>query len=104
MTLIRDNVNTLFASLNSAVPSVNAQTIWLDELRYIDPNKTDVTVWMSGFLTIARDSDYLISLSTNGAAILYLSTDATEANKQIVASINTGVSTNTTVTLQASKR
>lgn len=104
VNMIRDNVNTVFSSLVSAVPSGSAQTIWIDELRYVDPNKTDVTVWMSGFLSIARDSDYLISLTTNGVAVLYLSTDSTEANKVLVASVNGATITSTTVTLKASKR
>lgn len=102
--MVRDNVNTAYASLATANPSANAQTIWLDQLKYVDPNKTDVTVWMTGFLTIARDSDYFISLSTNGAAILYLSTDSTAANQVLVASVNGATVTSNTVTLAASKR
>ena len=102
--MLRDNVKLSFGSLVSATPSANAQTIWLDELAYIDPNITDVTVWMSGFLTIARDSDYLISLSTNGVATMYLSTDSTEANKIVVASVNGASISSNTVILAASKR
>jgi len=81
INLVRDNVNTAFASLGSATPSANAKTIWLDELKYIDTDTTDVTVWMQGFLVVAKDSDYLVSVTTNGAAVVYLSTDSTEANK-----------------------
>ena len=101
--MLRDNVLTSFASLASSNPSASAQTIWLDELKYVDPNRTDVTVWMDGFLVVARDSEYQLSVSSNGAAILYLSTDSTEANKQLVASVNGATVTNNKVTLQASK-
>ena len=69
--------------MDSALPSVNAQTIWLDAASYQDNNIVDVTVWLKGFLIIAKTSDYLFSLKTNGDAKLYLSTDATKANRVI---------------------
>ena len=61
------------------MPSVNAQSLWLDAAS--DNNTVDVTIWFNGFLTIAKSSDYLFSVKTNGGAKLYVSTDSTSANK-----------------------
>jgi hypothetical protein len=76
-----ENIFTSFTSLNSAVPSGNAQSSWLDIASYQYPNSTDVTVWLTGFLAPSSTSEYLFSLTTNGNAKLFLSTDGTSANK-----------------------
>lgn len=81
ITLIRDNVYTPFASLQTATPSANAQYDWLDVASFADNQSVDVTVWLKGFLLPMKSSDYKFSIKANGPTILYLSTDATSANK-----------------------
>jgi hypothetical protein len=80
---LKENIFTSFASLTSATPSANAEKIWLDEFKYDEQNSTSVTIWMSGFIVIARTSPYLFSVNSNGVAVLYVSTDSTEANKVV---------------------
>jgi hypothetical protein len=81
INLVRDNVYTSFASLDSSVPSSSAKTIWLDVASYQDNQTVDVTIWLNGFLAISKSSDYLFSIKTNGAAKLYLSSDESSVNK-----------------------
>ena len=50
ITIIRDNVNTAFASLGSVTPSASAQYDWLDAASFVDSQAVDVTVWLKGFL------------------------------------------------------
>lgn len=79
ITVIRDNVYT--PSLTGAVPSANAVYSQLNDANYIDNQTVDATVWLKGYLLPAKTSKYDLSISTTGSAVLYLSTDATSANK-----------------------
>ena len=75
------NVFTQFTYLGSAVPASNAQLSWLDVASYQYPNSSDATVWLTGYLAPSVSSDYLLLLTTNAYAKLYLSTDSNSANK-----------------------
>ena len=77
--MARDNVFT--SNLVGAVPSPNAVYSQLTDARYIDNQTSDVTVWIRGFILPAKDSRYEFSITTNGPAVLYLSTDASSTNK-----------------------
>jgi len=81
ISLIRDNVYTDLANLAGATPSANAQKSILNQASYTDIQQSDVTVWLKGFFNPKTSSNYEFSLVTNGEAQLYVSTDATSANK-----------------------
>lgn len=81
VTVIRDNVFTDSGSLASALPSSNATYSVINDAQYIDNQTVDVTVWLKGYLLPKRTSKYEFSISSNGGALLYLSTDDTPANK-----------------------
>lgn len=81
INLIRDNVYTALAGLAAATPSANAQTNVLSQASYTDTQLSNVTVWLKGFFNPKISSNYEFSLVTNGEAQLFVSTDATSANK-----------------------
>jgi hypothetical protein len=74
--ITRDNVSTSFASLDIILPSKNSQKNWFDAASFKDTGNVSVTVWLTGFLTPARSSDYIFSLKTNGVAKLFLTTES----------------------------
>ena len=82
VTLIQDNVFT--SSPAGASPSGNAVYSQLNDARFVTNQTTDVTVWLKGYILVSKTSKYDFSVSTNGLAVLYLSTDASSANKALV--------------------
>ena len=83
INLITEAVFTPMSSLATAQPSSSAQYNVTNLAAYYPVgNQTgDLTVWLIGFLSPQRTSLYELSLVTNNSALLYLSTDATSANK-----------------------
>ena len=81
VTVIRDNVYTSSANLASAVPSANAVYSYLNDAQFVYNQTTDVTVWLKGFILPSKTSSYEFSITTNGTASLFISTDSTSANK-----------------------
>jgi hypothetical protein len=79
MTVYVDKVYT--SSLSSATPSTDATVYQLDSASYTENGTSAQTIWMKGFFTPARSSSYSFNIQTNGQALLYLSSDATSANK-----------------------
>lgn len=81
VNIIRDNVYTSFNSLAAAIPSSQASQSVYRDTNFTDTQSVDVTIWMKGFISSQKDSLYEFSIVTNGEAALYISTDATSANK-----------------------
>lgn len=81
ITVYRDNLLTSSASLSTATPSANAQVSTLNDASYVDTQNVDVTIWMKGYIKPAVSSNYEFSISTNGQAVLMISTDSTSAAK-----------------------
>lgn len=75
------------ASLSSANPPTpsSAPLSWTDDALYVSNSSTAETVWLIGFVRVAKAGTYTFSLDTNGAAALFLSTDDNPANKVRVA-------------------
>ena len=87
ITLIEDGgLYTSSANLSTAQPSSNAQYSELTMASYTASSSGARTIWLKGFLAPGKTSQYKLSLVTNGAAELYLSTDSTSANKTKIAS------------------
>lgn len=80
----RDNVYTSLNILGSSSPSANSINFIANETSYNDTFTSDVTIWFIGFINIKKTSLYEFNLITNGNAELYISSDATSANKVIV--------------------
>jgi len=85
ITLLKDSVATTAQNLATAVPSNNAVSMVLDKASFVDSGSTDITVWFKGFIYPRVNSTYEFSVVTNGVAKLFISTDATSANRQSVA-------------------
>lgn len=79
INLIVDNVYTPYSNLATASPSPNAVSNVTNQVAFSATGP--VTVWLKGFISPQKDSNYQFILQTNGAAVLYLSTDATSVNK-----------------------
>jgi len=79
ITVLVDNVYS--SDLTQASPSGSATTSEATQASYSTSQSTDVTVWLKGFLSPQKDSDYDFTIQTNGNALLYLSTDSNSANK-----------------------
>ena len=75
------NSFTPYALLNTSNPPTNAQVNWLDSASYQYTGKSNVTIWLTGYLAPSVSSDYLFSITTNGFAQFYLSTDSTSSQK-----------------------
>ena len=87
ITLIEDSgISTSSANLGTAQPTANAQYSELNMASYTASSSGARTVWFKGFLTPGKTSQYKLSLVSNGAAELYLSTDSTSTNKVKIAS------------------
>lgn len=86
VTLIQDNVYT--SSLDGAQPSANAVYSQINDAQFSTNQTTDITVWLKGYIYISKTSKYDFSITTNGAAVLYLSTDASSANKGSAVSLS----------------
>ena len=85
MNLIRDNVFTSYANMATATPSANAVNSVIQNATYTDTQSVDVTIWLKGYFSPQIDSSYEFDLNTNGdAAMIYLSTDSTSANKVLL--------------------
>jgi hypothetical protein len=90
ITLIVDSgISISSASLATAQPSSSAQYSEIYAASYTASTSGAQTVWLKGFLAPGKTSRYKLSLVTNGAAELYLSTDSTAANKVKIASTST---------------
>lgn len=85
LTLIRDNVFTAYASLSSATPSASATKSQQSSASYADTQTVDVTVWLKGYITPLKTSDYELTLVANSGARLFLSTDDKSSNKVEIA-------------------
>lgn len=72
--------------MTTAVPSLNAIYNEINKAYFL--SNGPVTVWLKGFLAPGKTSNYEINLVTNGVAVLYMSTDATSANKVLTAATN----------------
>lgn len=81
ITSLRDNVFTSFADLATIKPSPSANTTQLNKASYKDSQNINVTVWLKGFITPGKSSNYEFSIQTNGHAILFLSVNETSAVK-----------------------
>jgi hypothetical protein len=82
LNLIRDDVFTSLANLVSATPSAGSIKSVIQNTTYNDTHSVDVTIWLEGYFSPQINSLYEFDLNTNGdAAILYISTDSTSANK-----------------------
>lgn len=79
INVIVDNVYS--SNLATATPSNAATSNVTNRAAFISSQTGPVTVWLKGFLSPQKDSNYDFTLKTNGQAILYLSTDSTSANK-----------------------
>ena len=83
--LIRDNVFTSYANMAVATPSGSAVNSVIQNATYTDTQSVDVTIWLKGYFSPQIDSSYEFDLNTNGdAAMIYLSTDSTSANKVLL--------------------
>ena len=78
VNLIVENVYS--SDLTTATPSANANASVINQASYSTSSTDDVTVWLKGFLSPQKDSEYDFTLATNGQAILYGS-DTTSANQ-----------------------
>lgn len=85
--------NTYSADLSLARPDDHKEI--RDQFSY--PSGSHKTVWLVGYLIPGKSSQYQFSLSSNGDAKLYLSSDANPNNKSLVATQNSPG----TVSLQA---
>ena len=103
INLIKDNVYMQFSQLSSAVPSINSNKTVIDQTVFSDSNSEDITIWLRGFFSPQTDSLYEFIINSNGEAILYLSTDTTLANRDLVSSTQFG-STNKKVQLKANNK
>jgi hypothetical protein len=66
----------------TATPSGSAVNSVIQNATYTDTQSVDVTIWLKGYFSPQIDSSYEFVLNTNGdAAMIYLSTDSTSANK-----------------------
>ena len=82
INLIVDSVYTDYANLASAIPSGNATTRIINQAAYMGlPTAAGETIWLKGYINPKKESNYEISLATNGVAQLYVSTDASSTNK-----------------------
>ena len=71
--------------IDTATPSGAATERTLSEAKVTGEGTGDVTVWMKGFFFPKANSSYQFTYSTNGQAKLFISTDASSANKALVA-------------------
>ena len=78
INVIVDNVYS--SDLTTASPSGSATQNVTNQAAYTTAQTSDVTVWLKGFLSPQKDSDYDFSLITNGRGLLFLSSDSTSAN------------------------
>ena len=93
ITLIVDNgVSTSSANLATVQPTSNAQSSQINMASYTSSTSGAQTIWLKGFLAPGKKSSYKLSLVTNGAAELYLSTDSTSVNKVKITSTSTSTS------------
>lgn len=89
LNLIKDNVDTGFNDLENAVPSASASNDTIDRATFVDDGNSAQTIWMKGFLYPRKNSSYEFSIATNGLAKLFISTDASPANRVKVADSTT---------------
>ncbi len=80
INLYRDNVYRDLNNLASG-PASNATLNITNQLAYIGSKSVDETIWLIGFIYPKTTSLYEFSIVTNGNAVLYISTDASSANK-----------------------
>jgi len=75
-------------NLTSAEPSPNATKSVIDKASFQTTyNNGARTVWLKGFLNSKKTSQFKLSLQRSyyAIALLYVSSDATSANKQLIA-------------------
>ena len=96
--MIRDNVFTAYASLSSATPSASVTKSQQSSASYADTQTVDVTVWLKGYITPLKTSDYELTLVANSGARLFLSTDDKSSNKVEIAYTDGSSKTNVKAT------
>lgn len=72
------------SGVNPPTPS-SAAVAWTDDAFYVSNSSSAETVWLIGFVRVAKAGTYTFSLDTNGAAAIFLSTNDNPANKVLVA-------------------
>jgi len=88
ITYILDPVATTSSNLGSTSPSASAVSSQIDRAEVLDValSASAATVWLKGFLYPRVNSTYELSLRANTAAAkLFVSSDASVGNKQLVA-------------------
>jgi len=78
------NTQSALSGVNPPTPS-SAAVAWTDDALYIGTSSSVETVWLIGFVRVAKAGTYTFSLDTNGAAAIFLSTNDDPANKVLVA-------------------
>ncbi|CAF0710276.1 unnamed protein product [Brachionus calyciflorus] len=105
ITLIRDNILTSDANLQTATPSVNSVISELRNASFIDNQTVDVTVWLKGFFVPQKSSNYEFNFQTNAPGILFLSVDQTSLNKLVLIDLSSGsINTKAIKFLEANKK
>ncbi|CAF1300760.1 unnamed protein product, partial [Adineta ricciae] len=90
LQLFRDTIAYSQSTLSSnspPVPSSSAIQMWIDDASYTSTNSSDETVWIEGFIRPSKTATFTFSLSTNGNAVLFLSTDASPSNKVLIVNL-----------------
>ena len=88
INLITDPVFTAFAGLQTATPSANSASSTTDRVFYQTNITSPITIWLKGYLKLAKASQYDFEVKTNGDAVVLLSNDSTSAQKTLIASSN----------------
>lgn len=86
VTSISQSGLTTFENLETAVPSNTATVKYISSAK--DEASSGSTMWLKGYLYPRKNSSYEFTLVTNGVAKLFISSDESPANKQLVADSN----------------
>lgn len=84
ITLIRENLFTQPNNLKTIVPNSNSPLVYLDQARFTDFGNSDVTVWLKGYLSPAKSSNYKFEIKSNSHTVFYISDDQTSQNKKVI--------------------
>ncbi len=66
---------------------------WTDDALYVSTTSSAQTVWLVGFIRVPKTATFTFTVNTNGAAALFLSSDANPANKALVTDATNNQST-----------
>lgn len=80
----RQSILTAYDSLSSAQPSANAAQSLLNQTNFIDIQTVDVTVWLKGYLSPGKSSNYEFQLQTNGYGVVYLTFDKDGSKNRVL--------------------